>query len=113
MNDIPDNVFINYLYKDENFVFVKDPKHNDQIFHYTIRSLNDKIKDIYNLDNKTIIDLDKFIKIIKEKNYFNNEKCILHILLLMNVYIYIYILFQKYVSYRPINQLFFMKIFII
>jgi hypothetical protein len=53
MKVIPDDVFVDFIYKDENYVLVKDPKHNNDIFHYTIWSLNENMNDINDLVNVT------------------------------------------------------------
>ena len=103
---MPEDVFVNFLYKDENFIFVKDPKHNDNIFHYTIWSLNENMNDIDNLDVETINNLDKFIKKIKEKNYFNNEK-MYFTYPPTHMRLHLHIVPKTYVSYRVINELFF------
>lgn len=62
MKGVPDDVFINYIYKDNNYVLVKDPKHNDIIFHYTIWSLKENMNDINDLTQDEFKNLDNFIK---------------------------------------------------
>jgi hypothetical protein len=106
MKGMPDDVFSNYICKDENYVLVKDPKHNDDYFHYTIWCLNENMNDINDLTNEEINKMDKFIKKIKEKNYFNNEKMYFtypptHIRL------HLHIVSKHYISYRSVNELFF------
>ena len=105
MKDIPADVFINYIYKDENYVLVKDPKHTDNIFHFTIWSLKENMKDINDLTVQEIICLDNFINKIKEFNYFNNEKMYFTYPPTHNR-LHLHILPKKYVSYRPLNELF-------
>jgi len=42
---IPKDVYYNYIYKNDKCILVKDPKHSDVFFHYTIWYLED-IKNI-------------------------------------------------------------------
>lgn len=37
---VPLDIYINYLYSNNNFILVKDPKHTLNDFHYTIWSKN-------------------------------------------------------------------------
>ena len=46
MKRIPYDIFINFIYKDENYILVKDPKHTDNVFHYTIWCLNENMNNI-------------------------------------------------------------------
>ena len=61
LKNIPLDVFTNYLYKNSKFILVKDVKHTDNTFHYTIWFIKD-IKNIYDLTPDIIIDLTAFIK---------------------------------------------------
>ncbi len=105
MKGLPEDVLIDYIYKDDNYVLVKDVKHTDKIFHYTIWSLDENMKDINNLNTINIFYLDEFIQKIKNNNYFNNEK-------MYFTYppthsrLHLHILPIDYVSYRPLCELF-------
>jgi hypothetical protein len=104
MKGIPIDVFENYIDKDEYFILVKDPKHNNDVFHYTIWSIKD-IKDIFELTPEIITRLDTFINDIKSKNYFKDEK-------MYFTYppthdrLHIHIVPYNYISYRPNEELY-------
>lgn len=105
MKGIPDDVFINYIYKDDNYVLVKDPKHNDNTFHFTIWSLKENMNDINDLTQDEIKYLDNFIKKIKLLNLFSNEKMYFTYPPTHNR-LHLHILPKYYVSYRPLKELF-------
>ena len=105
MSEIPQDVFIDFIYKDENYVLVKDQKHNNINFHFTIWCLNKNMNDINDLTIQEIKYLDNFIKKIRELNIFSNEKMYFtypptHLRL------HLHILPKSYVSYRNVNELF-------
>jgi hypothetical protein len=104
MKGIPNDVFINYLEKNEQFILVKDPKHTDSCYHYTIWSINE-IKDIFEITQQTITKLDEFINKMQIKKYFKDEK-------MFFTYppthdrLHLHIVPYNYVSYRPINEIY-------
>ena len=104
MKDIPNDVFTNYLEKDDNFILVKDPKHDDNIFHYTIWSINN-IKDIFDITPEIIMKLDDFINIIKKKNYFENEKMYFTYPPTHNK-LHLHIVQNDYISYRSLDEIY-------
>jgi hypothetical protein len=104
MKDIPSDVFENYIEKSEHFILVKDPKHNNNTFHYTIWSIED-IKDIFELTMEIITKLDQFINKIKNLNYYKDEK-------MYFTYppthsrVHLHIVPNNYISYRSPNDLY-------
>ena len=101
---IPDDVYNNYIYMNDLFVLVRDPKSNESIFHYTIWSLTN-IKDITEIDEIIIKELKNFIKNIKTMNIFDNEKIYIcypptHICL------HLHIVPINYISHRPLEELY-------
>lgn len=108
MKGLPEDVLINYIFKDDNYVLVKDPKHNDTMFHFTIWSLKENMNDINDLTIEEIKFLDNFIKKIKLLNLFSNEKIYFTYPPTHNR-LHLHILPKNYVSYRPLNELFLYK----
>ena len=85
MNTFPEDVLSKYIYKDDNFIIVEDPKSSKEYFHYTIWSI-ENIETIFNISKKCIIDLNSFLKDIKKLDYFKN---ILNNALIYFTYIYL------------------------
>jgi len=104
LKNIPLDVFTNYLYKNTKFILVKDVKHTDNTFHYTIWFIKD-IKNIYDLTPDIIIDLTAFIKEIKIKKIFENEKMFFTYPPDINR-AHLHILPKNYISPRPLNELY-------
>ena len=101
---LPDDVHNNYIYKNNNFVLVKDPKHTDEVFHYTIWYLLD-IKNIMFITCEYLKELKNFIKEVKKLNLWKNEK-------MYFTYkpthdrIHLHILPTTYISHRPLYELY-------
>ena len=109
MNNYPKDIDNNYIYKDNHFIIVKDPKHSDKYFHYTVWAI-ENIHNIYNITKNFIINLNNFIICIKNNKYFKNT---LNNSLMYFTYIpthnriHLHIVSHDYVSYRNINELYY------
>jgi len=109
MNTFPEDVLSKYIYKDDNFIIVEDPKNSKEYFHYTIWSI-ENIETIFNISEKCIINLNSFLKDIKELDYFKN---ILNNTLIYFTYIptyyrlHLHIVPDNYISHRDINELYY------
>jgi hypothetical protein len=103
--NIPDDVFTNNILSNNDFILVKDPKHTDETYHYTIWSVNN-IETIYDIDETFITELKNFVNKIKQINLFTNEKIYFSFPPTHNR-IHLHIVPINYVSYRPINQLYY------
>ena len=58
---IPEDVYYNYIYKNDKCILVKDPKHSDIFFNYTIWYLED-IKNILFIRKEDIINIEAFFR---------------------------------------------------
>lgn len=102
---LPDDVLTDFIYKDDNFALVKDPKHNKINFHYTIWSLKN-IKDITEINSNIISLLEIFLEKIYFLNLFDNQveyftfppthSCL-----------HMHIVPKKYQSHRPTEELYY------
>jgi hypothetical protein len=98
MNNLPEDVITNHLYKNDLFAICVDPKHSEQSYHYTIWALNE-IKDISEISENIIDRLDDFIKIIQEKKmYFTFPPT--------HNRLHLHIVPENYISYRPLNEIY-------
>jgi len=104
MKAIPEDVFINYLYKNENFILVKDPKHNDEFFHYTIWSI-ERLNDILNITQKYMTNLKIFLDNIEQFDYFKNEMKYFTYIPTHNI-IHLHIVANNYISYRKLYEIY-------
>jgi hypothetical protein len=104
MNNLPDDVITNNLFKNDLFVICVDPKHSEQSYHYTIWALNE-IKDISEISENIIHRLDDFIKILQEKNIFSGEKMYFTFPPTHNR-LHLHIVPENYISYRPLNEIY-------
>ena len=100
--EVPADVFTDYLYRDSNFILVKDPKHNEDYFHYTIWSLNgiSTIFDITKIDN-----LRRMVNKVEKMDIFSNEKKYFTFPPTRNG-LHLHIVPNDYVSYRPRDELY-------
>ena len=105
--DIPYDVFDNYLFADENYLIVKDPKHSNQCYHYTIWSKN-KITDITNLNMNDVENLKNFINEVTKLNLFINEKKYFTYPPTHNR-LHLHIVPKDFVSYRSLNELYYFE----
>ena len=106
-NPIPEDVFINYLYKDEHFILVKDPKHSTENYHYTIWCLHN-ISNILKINKNCINYLSQFINNIKKLNLFRNEKKYFTYPPTHNR-LHLHIVPDNYVSHRPLDNLYYIN----
>lgn len=104
MNNLPDDVITNNLFKNDLFAICVDPKHSEQSYHYTIWALNE-IKDISEISENIIDRLDDFIKIIQEKNIFTGEKMYFTFPPTHKRF-HLHIVPENYISYRPLDELY-------
>ena len=104
MNNLPEDVITNHLYKNDLFAVCIDPKHSIENYHFTIWCLED-IDDISKITNNIIDKLDDFIKIIQEKNIYNNEKMYFTFPPTHNR-LHLHIVPENYISYRPLNEIY-------
>lgn len=104
---LPEDVLIDYIYKNDDFILVKDPKHNSVCFHYVIWSTL-LIDNILNIDEIFCEKLRKFIINIKTLKLFVNEKMYFTYPPTINR-IHLHIVPFDYISYRPLRELYFFK----
>lgn len=104
MNNLPDDVITNNLFKNDLFAICVDPKHSEQSYHYTIWALNE-IKDISEISENIIDRLDDFIKVIQEKNIFTGEK-MYFTFPPTHKRLHLHIVPENYISYRPLDELY-------
>jgi hypothetical protein len=104
MNNLPEDVIINNLYKNDEFAICIDPKHSEESYHYTIWYLHD-VKNISKITENIIDKLDDFIKIIQGKNIFSGEKMYFSFPPTHNR-LHLHIVHKNYISYRPLNELY-------
>lgn len=104
MNNLPEDVITNHLYKNDLFAICVDPKHSEQSYHYTIWALNE-IKDISEITKNIIDKLDDFIKILQEKNIFTGEKMYFTFPPTHNR-LHLHIVPKNNISYRPLNEIY-------
>ncbi len=102
--DIPFDVFDNNLFSDENYLIVKDPKHSNDCYHYTIWCKN-KIINIIDLNSNEIENLKKFIYEIEKLNLYINEKKYFTYPPTRDR-LHLHIVPKDYISYRPYNELY-------
>ena len=62
MNNLPEDIITNNLFKNDLFAICVDPKHSEQSYHYTIWCLKD-IEDISKITKNIIDKLDVFLNI--------------------------------------------------
>ena len=103
-DNLPKDVFKYYIYKDANFIIVRDPKHSNDFFHYTIWSLKD-IKNILSINKDDIINLNNFIKKSKELNIFSEKKKYFTFPS-THFQLHLHIVPNNYISYRPLGDLY-------
>jgi hypothetical protein len=101
---IPPDVFYNYLFADENYLIVKDPKHTNECYHYTIWSKNEIIN-IFDINNNCLENLNKFVDKVTELNLFDNDKKYFTYPPTHNR-LHLHIVPKNYISYRPKNELY-------
>ena len=104
MNNLPDDVITNNLFKNDLFVICLDPKHSGQSYHYTIWALNE-IKDISEISENIIHRLDDFIKILQQKKIFTRKKMYFTFPPTHNR-LHLHIVPENYISYRPLNEIY-------
>ena len=104
---IPSDIFKKYIYKDENVILVKDPKHSNDTFHYTIWDITGT-ENIKCITKKTINNIKECIwKVINNNNLFDINK--------IQTYftyppthnrLHLHIVPDYYISYRPLEELY-------
>ena len=104
MNNLPEDVIINNLYKNDEFAICIDPKHSEESYHYTIWYLQE-LKNISKITENIIDNLDNFIKIIQGKNIFSGEKMYFTFPPTHNR-LHLHIVPKNYISYRPLNEIY-------
>lgn len=102
--NIPNDIYTNYLYKNKDYVLIKDPKHTNESYHYTIWNLKE-IKDITYLNNEIIKEINNFIIEIKILDLFENEKIYICYPPTKNR-LHLHIVPKTYISYRPLEELY-------
>jgi hypothetical protein len=102
--NIPSDVFDNYLFADENYLIVKDPKHTNEYYHYTIWSKNN-ITNINDMNNDSFENLKKFVGEVTKLNLFINEKKYFTYPPTRDR-LHLHIVPKDYISHRPINELY-------
>lgn len=107
MSNIPDDVFTNYILKNENLVLVQDPKNTDLFYHFTIWFLND-IDTIYNINKKDVSNLLSFLDEVKKMNIFENEE-IYFTYPPTHKRLHCHIVSKTYISYRPLNEIYYLS----
>ena len=103
---IPDDIFTNFILKTSDFILVKDPKHTQDNFHYTIWSLQN-IRNILDINSEIINDLKKFLLVVDKLNLFNinNSKKYFTFPPTINQ-LHLHIVPIDYVSYRPLEEIY-------
>ena len=103
---VPADIFTDYLYRDSDFILVKDPKHNEDYFHYTIWSLNG-ISTIFDMTRIDINDLKRMInKVDKNFDRFDPILDRLFIIFVGLVCIFgFYIIFETFGPEDMVNKL--------
>jgi len=101
---VPADIFTDYLYRDSDFILVKDPKHNEDYFHYTIWSLNG-ISTIFDMTRIDINDLKRMINKVDKMDIFSNEKKFFTFPPTHDG-MHLHIVPNNYVSYRPRYELY-------
>ena len=100
---IPEDVYYNYIYKNDKCILVKDPKHYDVLFHYTIWYLED-INNILCIRKEDIINIKAFLEEIKVLNLFDNEKKYFTYPPTHDI-LHLHIVPSNYISYRRSEEL--------
>ena len=109
MNTFPEDVLSKYIYKDDSFIIVEDPKSSKEYFHYTIWSI-ENIETIFNISKKCIIDLNSFLKDIKKLDYFKNilNNALIYFTYIPTYYrLHLHIVPNNYISHRDLNELYY------
>ena len=108
LKSIPSDVFEKYIYKDNHFILVKDPKHSNIYFHYTIWCLTD-IPNIKYITKKNIVILKEFIKKIEYKKILDIGKTQIYFTYPpTHNRLHLHIVPHHYISYRPLTQLYYL-----
>lgn len=104
-NTIPKDVYNKNMFRDKNFILVKDPKHSNENFHFTIWCI-DNIVDISEINQICINNLKNFIEKIKKLELFTEEKMYFCYPPTFNR-LHLHIVKNNYISYRPLNELYY------
>jgi hypothetical protein len=106
IKNIPPDIFTKYIYRNDNFILVEDPKHSIEMFHYTIWCVTD-IQNISFIKKEDIIKLKGFIEKIKEMNLFDINKTKTYFTYPpTHNRLHLHIVPEYYISYRPLEELY-------
>jgi hypothetical protein len=101
----PKDIFEKYIIKNDDYILVEDPKHTKNNFHYTIWSIDAKLKDLLSINKDIIKKINNFLDEIKKKKIFTNEKIFITYPPTHNC-LHLHIIPQNYVSHRPKDELY-------
>ncbi len=102
--NIPQDVYINNIYSDDNFIFVIDPKHSFDSFHYTVWSKSN-IENILQIDKNLILNLKNFITNIDNLKLYKDDKKYFTFPPTFNR-LHLHIVPINYISYRQLEELY-------